>query len=118
MTEKEERALNEDKREKFKKAWSIASKALEGIDEETFSLVEEAMTKAIPTIPDVEGDGFADGELVYDTYICPHCEKHYEVDYEEYDYCPNCGQAIDLVNAWATDEEIEEMRKEQEEDEI
>lgn len=22
-------------------------------------------------------------------------EKHYEVDYEEYDYCPSCGQRID-----------------------
>ena len=118
MTEKEERKFNEANREKFKKAWSIASKALKGIDKETFDFVEEAMTKATPTIPDVYGDGFADGELVYDTYICPYCEKHYEVDYEEYDYCPNCGQAIDLVNAWATDEEIEEMRKEQEEDEI
>ena len=112
MGEKEERQINEIKREKFKKAWDVASKALKGVDKETFNLVKEAITKATPEIPDVEGDGFADGELVYDTYICPYCEKRYEVDYEEYDYCPDCGQAIDLVNAWATDEEIEEIRKE------
>ena len=33
--------------------------------------------------------------MMYDTWICPNCEKHYELDYEEYDYCPNCGQMID-----------------------
>ena len=114
MTEKEERQINEIKREKFKKAWDVASKALKGVDKETFDLVEEAITKATPTIPNVEGDGYADGELVYDIYICPYCDEHYEIEYEEYDYCPNCGQAIDLVNAWATDEEIEEIRKEAE----
>lgn len=114
MTEKEQREKNELKRVQFKKAWEVASKKLEGVDEETFKLVKEAMEKAAPEVPDVYGDGFADGELVYDTYICPYCNEHYEVDYEEYDYCPNCGQAIDLVNAWATDEEIEEMRKDEE----
>lgn len=55
----------------------------------------EALEKQIPMKPDLEGDGYADGHLVYDTWICPYCEKHYEVDYDDYDYCPNCGQAID-----------------------
>lgn len=45
--------------------------------------------------PNLEGDGYADGHLVYDTWICPNCEKHYEIDYDNYDYCPNCGQHID-----------------------
>lgn len=54
-----------------------------------------ALEKQIPKKPDLEGDGYADGHLVYDTWICPCCEKHYEVDYDDYDYCPNCGQAID-----------------------
>ena len=44
-----------------------------------------------------------DGNLVYDTWICPCCEKHYEVDYEEYDYCPFCGQRID----WSEEQEGE-----------
>lgn len=35
------------------------------------------------------------GEIVYDTWICPCCGKDYEVDYDDYKYCPNCGQAID-----------------------
>ena len=55
----------------------------------------EALEKQIPKKPYLEGDGYADGYLVYDTWICPHCEKHYEVDYDDYDYCPNCGQKID-----------------------
>lgn len=62
------------------------------------------LSKAIETIqknPNIEGDGYdPDGNLVYDTWICPNCEKHYELDYDEYDYCPNCGQAID----WSEEE--------------
>ena len=58
-------------------------------------MAEEALEKQIPTKPDFEGDGYADGQLVYDTWICPHCGEYYEVDYDDYDYCPNCGQAID-----------------------
>ena len=30
-----------------------------------------------------------------DTWICPCCKTRYKVDYGRYDYCPNCGQAID-----------------------
>lgn len=48
-----------------------------------------------PTRPDFEGDGYADGELVYDTWICPNCRTRYEVDYDGYFYCPTCGQKID-----------------------
>lgn len=55
----------------------------------------KALEKQISKKPDLEGDGYADGQLVLDTWICPCCEKYYEVDYEEYDHCPNCGQAID-----------------------
>lgn len=46
-------------------------------------------------LPDDEGDGYSDGQLVYDTWICPSCGQHYEVDYDDYDYCPECGQHID-----------------------
>jgi hypothetical protein len=55
----------------------------------------EALEKQIPKKPDLEADGYADGQLVYDTWICPCCGEYYEVDYDDYDYCPNCGQAID-----------------------
>lgn len=50
--------------------------------------------------PDYEGDGYSDGHLVYDTWICPCCGKHYEVDYDDYDFCPTCGQCID----WSDEE--------------
>ena len=53
----------------------------------------EAVGKQKPKMPDYEGDGYADGEMVYDTWICPNCGKKYEVDYDDYKYCPNCGQA-------------------------
>lgn len=46
--------------------------------------------------PDIYGDGIGDdGETIYDTWICPNCEQEYEIDYDHYKYCPECGQAID-----------------------
>lgn len=59
------------------------------------ALAIEALEKQIPAVPDYEGDGYADGELVYDTWICPNCGKYYEVYFDDYEYCPECGQAID-----------------------
>jgi rubredoxin len=59
-------------------------------------LAIDALEKQIPTTPSIEGDGYCpEGHLVYDTWICPNCEAYYEIDYDDYDYCPKCGQAID-----------------------
>lgn len=56
----------------------------------------EAIDKQIPKKPDFEGDGYDDsGNLIYDTWICPHCGDRYELDYEVHQYCPVCGQALD-----------------------
>ena len=55
----------------------------------------QALEKQTPKKPDYEGDGYADGDLVYDTWICPCCGERYEVDYDKYDHCPKCGQALD-----------------------
>ena len=56
----------------------------------------EAVEKQKPKKPDYEGDGYDDeGVLVYDTWICPCCGERYEVGYNDYKYCPKCGQAID-----------------------
>ncbi len=66
-----------------------------GEHEEALEMGIKALEKQIAKKPYLEGDGYADGNLVYDTWICPNCETHYEVDYDDYDYCPNCGQKID-----------------------
>ena len=67
----------------------------------TFKSVIEAREKQIAKKPTYEGDGYApNGTLVYDTWICPCCDKRYEVDYDDYDYCPNCGQKLD----WSDEE--------------
>ena len=59
-------------------------------------LLQELVDKAVPKKPFYEADGYDEnGELIYDTWICPNCHHYYEVDYDDYDYCPNCGQAID-----------------------
>lgn len=60
----------------------------------------EAVEKQTAKKPDYEGDGYSDGHLVYDTWICPCCGKHYEIDYDDYDFCPACGQCID----WSDEE--------------
>ena len=65
------------------------------IDDEIRYPSIKALEKQIAKKPNIEGDGYADGHLVYDTWICPNCEKDYEIDYDDYDYCPNCGQKID-----------------------
>ena len=59
----------------------------------------EALEKQIPEVPNYEGDGYINGELIYDTWICPRCGRYYELDCnDDYIYCPQCGQRID----WTT----------------
>lgn len=67
-----------------------------GVINEALKTVKNAVDKQIPKKPDLIGDGYDDnGNLIYDTWICPSCEKQYELDYDDYKFCPNCGQAID-----------------------
>lgn len=61
---------------------------------EVLGMAISALEKQVAETPDYEGDGYADGELVYDTWICPNCGEYYEVGYHDYDYCPKCGQHI------------------------
>ena len=47
-----------------------------------------------------EGDGYADGELVYDMWLCPICGKRFE-EWEEkpdWNFCPNCGADMRETN--------------------
>ena len=68
--------------------------------EEIKSLLREYCQKEIPQKPTFDGDGYApDGTAVWDEWICPCCGSRDEVDYDEYDYCPNCGQRIDWAEA-------------------
>ena len=56
-----------------------------------------ALEKQTPKKPDVEGDGYdKDGNMIYDTWLCPCCRSRYEVEYDDYDYCPECGQKLDM----------------------
>lgn len=60
------------------------------------STLLKLVDKATPTKPTFEGDGYeSNGDMIYDVWICPRCGERYEVDYQKYDYCPNCGQAIE-----------------------
>ena len=58
-----------------------------------------AYEKQTPKKPAFWSDGYADGQLAYDTWFCPGCGEEYELDYDEYKYCPECGQAIDWGGA-------------------
>ena len=56
----------------------------------------KALEMRVPNQPDFEGDGYGDdGKIIFDEWLCPCCETRYEVDYDDYKFCPNCGQAID-----------------------
>lgn len=58
--------------------------------------IKKLVDKATPKKPFYEADGYDEnGELIYDTWICPNCNHYYEVDYDDYDCCPNCGQRLD-----------------------
>ncbi len=61
----------------------------------------EALEKQLPKQPTYDGDGYApDGTFIWDEWLCQNCGTRYEVDYDEYDHCPNCGQRID----WSEEE--------------
>lgn len=63
---------------------------------ELLDTLYDLVEKETATTPDIEGDGYYKGELVYDTWICPRCGTRYEIGYDEYEYCPKCGQHIHL----------------------
>ena len=88
---------------KAKTFYETAISALEEIQQYreigTVEECREAVEKQKPKKPDYEGDGYADGYMVYDTWICPNCGEEYEVDCDDYKYCHNCGQAIDWEDA-------------------
>lgn len=74
----------------------IPQKRAEAID-----IAIKSLNKQIPKSPTYDGDGYApDGSFVWDEWLCPHCGSRFEVDIDDYNYCPNCGQCID----WSEEE--------------
>jgi Zn finger protein HypA/HybF involved in hydrogenase expression len=63
------------------------------VDPWAVEIAVKAMEKQIPKELIAEGDGYADGEMVYDSFYCPSCDHCMEEDEVE-GYCPNCGQKI------------------------
>lgn len=62
---------------------------------EAVDMAISALEKQIPKNLIAEGDGYADGSMVYDSFYCPSCDHCMEWDEVE-DYCPSCGQKICL----------------------
>ena len=61
---------------------------------ETLDKIKEKLT---PTLVDLVGDGYSDGQLVYDQAFCPNpdCAHEFEYDHDvNIHYCPDCGQAL------------------------
>ena len=70
---------------------------------EKMELIIAALEKQVPEKPELQGDGYdPEGNLVYDMWVCPRCYKRYELEYDDYCYCPACGQRID----WDNEKEI------------
>lgn len=53
--------------------------------------------RTTPKRPDYEGNGYADGHLVYDTAYCPECRHSFEEGVNDWGsaFCPDCGQKLD-----------------------
>jgi predicted RNA-binding Zn-ribbon protein involved in translation (DUF1610 family) len=74
---------------------AIQTEQMTSEQDKALSIVQKATEKQIPKQPNIWGDGYADGQLVYDMYECPGCGENYEIEYDKHDYCPKCGQRID-----------------------
>ena len=80
--------------------------ARDGLKKEIIERATNDIAEVIDNVPTVvaelhgywigEGDGYADGEIVYDTWYCSNCDYVVEDDDEpNFKYCPNCGAKMD-----------------------
>lgn len=89
------KAETEYKNDEYRKAYKMENTIYE-IRIDALEKAIEALEKQIPKKPDLVGEGYDDeGQLVYDTWVCPSCDTSYECYYDDYDFCPKCGQKID-----------------------
>ena len=92
-----------------KRPFSICGGALSAYDEGYLDAIADAVeaVRQVPTIApeslrprgtwEGTGDGYADGELVYDTWTCSECGYTAETDEPDYltKFCPNCGAKME-----------------------
>ena len=72
-------------------------------DHADIELIESIVKKEIHEKPKlIARDGCDDDEIIYDLWVCPCCREYYRLSWDQYDYCPKCGQHIDRL-------EIEEV---------
>lgn len=65
-------------------------------DIEALDVAKDTLRKEIPKQVELVGDGYADGQIVYDWGKCPNCGWEFEdgdKDWEE-PYCCHCGQKL------------------------
>lgn len=81
---------------KLRETKSVSKRAMLDLaaDRLEFFLKTSPRDKAVT--PDFEGDGYADGRLVYDVAHCPICGKDFEYGFSEWGskFCANCGTAL------------------------
>ena len=66
------------------------------VDSTALEMAINALEKQIPKNPTYDGDGYApDGTFIWGEWICPCCGRRCKVEYDDYDYCPDCGQKLD-----------------------
>ena len=87
--------MNAEKAVKILKAND--ERRIASIYESIKNLAIKALEKQIPQKPNFQGDGYADGVLVYDYAECPVCECDFEEESRDWGckFCPDCGQALD-----------------------
>ena len=73
----------------------LSGKAPADLVGEAYDLALEALRKRTPARPDIYSIGCADGVPVLGSWKCPNCKEEYEIESDGFNFCPNCGQAID-----------------------
>lgn len=80
-------------REKIIKEWE-AVLSRDPLDA-PWDLIDDTLTllKDQETVFEADGDGYADGELVFDEWYCHACGYHFpDDDMPRAKYCPECGR--------------------------
>lgn len=66
--------------------------------QDAIAMAIKSLEKETPRMVNYEGDGYADGYMVYDMAECPACGNRIDEDdvdvWEVAKYCPECGQRI------------------------